>query len=169
MRAHALADGNGRAGLENLFDLWVHVDEQAAFLLDLVVPLLHNAVHPLLEWIVDQGVADVGHVATQQLLDLTRLQCQSLCDCWVVLRELEHVLRRQAFELWHIDVLDVLRLDDPPFAGADVLEVEDRHGRVAAQVDADLARQKPEDLVLTPVLSAELLSCDVVGHLYVKL
>ena len=169
MQAHALADGHGRAGLENLFDFWVHVDEQAALLLALVVPLLHDAVHPLLEWIADQGVADVGHVATQQLLDLTRVQWQSLCDLWVVLCELEHVLGRQALELWHIDVLDVLGLDDPPFAGPDVLEVKDGDGGVAAQVDADLARQKPEDLVLTPVLSAELLSCDVVGHLYFKL
>ena len=67
------------AGLERREDAWVHVDGEVLLRHDLVVPGLDGTVDPVPEWLANDGVDDVGQVASGQLLYLSRLDRQRQC------------------------------------------------------------------------------------------
>ena len=97
-------------GLEDLSDLWIHVDEHVLLGLDLVIALLHLRLDPESEWVPHDRIDDVGYELPGQLLDLL-LDREVLVHTRILLGEGLHILDRQALELRHIDVLDVCTLD----------------------------------------------------------
>ena len=101
----------GTRSVEDVSDSWVHRNEVVALMGNLVVANAHLLVHPSLEWLTNNGVDDVGEVATTQLGDLLARR-QSHLDLQVILGELKDALDGEALELGHINELDVVAGDD---------------------------------------------------------
>lgn len=112
-----------------------------------VVANAHLLVHPSLEWLTNNGVDDVGEVATTQLGDLLA-GGQNHLDLLVVLGELEDALDGEALELGHINVLDVVAVDDGLDAHSKVSEVPNRHSLKAWDVCFDLGGEEAIDFYI---------------------
>ena len=124
-------------GLEDLGDLWIHVDEHVLFRLDLVIALLHLRLDPESEWVPHYRIDDVGYELPGQLLDLL-LDREVLVHTRILLGEGLHILDRQALELRDIDVLDVSTLDALLRPRLDISEMPDGDVLEGRQVHIDL-------------------------------
>ena len=98
------------ARLEDLGDLWIHVDHHVLLGLELLVARVHPGLHPLGEDVARDGVDHVCYVLPGQLLELL-VNRKVAGYLMMVTGERLHVLDRQAFELRHVDVLRLVALD----------------------------------------------------------
>ena len=101
---------DGLARLEDLGDFWIHIDHHVLFGLDLVVALPHLRLHPLGEWVANDGIDDIGDVLPRKLLHLP-FDGKITSHLRICTGKGLHILNRQALELWHIDVLSLVALD----------------------------------------------------------
>ena len=123
--------------MEDLGNLRVHRDHVVALYGNLLVPLVHLVVDPVLELLAHDGVDHVRKVGPAQLGDLLAgRQCSFHIS--VVLGELEDVLDGQPLELRDVDDLHVVAVDDALHAHGQVSQVPDGDGLVGGQVRAHL-------------------------------
>ena len=124
-------------GLEDLGDLWIHVDEHVLFRFDLVIALFHLRLDPESEWVPHYRKDHVSCELPGQLLDLL-LDREILVHTRILLGEGLHILDRQALELRDIDVLDVRTLDALLRPRLDISEMPDGDVFEGRQVHVDL-------------------------------
>jgi hypothetical protein len=101
-------------------------------------------MHPLLEWLADDGVDDVGEVATAELRDLfARGEC--ILHVNSVGSKLKDLLDCEALKLGHSDDFHIIALDDRLNTHRQVPQVPDGDCLVAWQVRPDFTTQESVD------------------------
>ena len=56
--------------LENPSYFWIHLYIKVAFLSSLFMPSLNSRIDPIIKWLANQGVNDIGYILAWQLLKL---------------------------------------------------------------------------------------------------
>ena len=142
---------------EYLCNVMIHRD-WVFLLAPLIMSFVHLHVHPLLEWIANDRIYDIGNIGSRQLLYLSLHYRQALEGPLVVGSEFQHGLYFQALEVRNVDVLYISLHDLPSFSSHDVSHVEDGHRLVAAQVGCTGMSEEPIHLALALVLGCECCS-----------
>ena len=88
--------------LEGLGDLWVHVDQEVVLVLELLVPRIDVAVHPVLERLSTNCVAHVCQPLAGQQVDLPHVR-EVLHENRDLLGRLQHALDRDVLVLGAVD------------------------------------------------------------------
>ena len=126
-------------------DLGVHLDHVVALLGHPLVAGVDLVRDPVLEPLPHDRVDHVRQVCSAELGDLLRRR-KSILHILVAAGEVEDVLDREAFELGHVDDLDVVAGDDRLDPHGQVPQVEDGDGFVAGQVGPHLGGEESVDL-----------------------
>ena len=111
---------NCLTGFEHLIDVGVHLDEEVLLGLYLFIPLHHFSINPVLKWMADKGVNDIGNILPMKLLDLFWLIWESPGDLWIALGELQHLFHLQLIKLGNVNMLGVLAQYFGPFTCSNI-------------------------------------------------
>ena len=117
--------GHGGAGFERGGHFWVDRDVEAAFDLQLVVPLFDLLLDPAGEGVAQDGVPDVGDPLLRELLHLDRLG-EVRPGLLVRVHELVQLLHRERLVLRDLEVLGIRRLDEFSLSGDQVLQLQQK-------------------------------------------
>ena len=93
--------------LEDLIDLWIHLDVEVSLLGHLLGALLQLLVHPVFEIVTDQGVNDVGNVPSVETIDLSRLLRQCLGHLRILFGPAQHISLSQPCEEGDVDMVNI--------------------------------------------------------------
>ena len=131
--------------MEDPSDAWIHGDHLISLLGHPLVAGVHLLRDPVLETLAHLGVDHVSKVRSAKLGDLLRRR-ECILHILVAAGEVEDVLDGKAFELGHIDDLDLVAGDDGLFGIGQVPEVPDGNGLIAGQIRPHLRGEEPVDL-----------------------
>ena len=114
----------------------VHLNDVVALDSNPLVADLDLLVHPVLESLAHDGVNNIGEVASTELADLfTWWQCQLHIS--IPSSELEDGVDGETLELWHVDELDSITVDDPLDPHGQVPQMPDSDGFITGEVSLD--------------------------------
>ena len=102
-------------------------------------------VHPVLESLAQDGVHHIGEVATTEFANLFTWRKGEL-DVPIPTSELEDGVDGEALELWHVDELHGITVDDPLDTHGQVPQMPDGDCFIAGEVGLDLGGEEPVDL-----------------------
>ena len=131
--------------MEDPSDAWIHGDHLIALLGHPLVTGVDLLRDPVLEPLAHLGVDHVGKVRSAELGDLLRRR-ERILHILVAAGEVEDVLDGKAFELGHVDDLDLVAGNDGLFGIGQVPEVPDCDCFIAGQVSPHLGGEEPVDL-----------------------
>ena len=131
--------------MEDGGDPGVHLDHVVALLGHPLVAGVDLVRDPVLKPLAQDGVDHVGQVRPAELGDLLRRR-ERIFHILVTAGEVEDVLDGKAFELGHVDDLDLVAGNDGLFGIGQVPEVPDCDCFIAGQVSPHLGGEEPVDL-----------------------
>lgn len=126
MKRRKVLTAYGLARVELVCYLFVHQDG-VHLVTSLCMPIVDSLLDPLLEGLADEGVDDVCHICSWQLLPFSQYHGKTLHHLRVDGGVAKQRIYRQAFEMRHRYHLDVRLLDSASFAGGQIGHVVDRH------------------------------------------
>ena len=88
----------------------VQLDDELLVICNLLVAILDNLMHPLLERLTHQCVGHIHDELTRQSRDVTIIR-QMVGNLRMFFAELKNRLDTQTFIMWHVEHLDVLRVN----------------------------------------------------------
>ena len=112
------------------------------------MPLIHPLINPCLERLSNDGIDDIGYIASRQLLTLSLDHRQDCHDILMLSGILQHCFECQALEVWDGDVLYICLLDPCSLSRYHVPHMENRHGLIAAEIEATIMCQESVNLSL---------------------
>ena len=75
-------------GFEHLINVGVHFDEEVLFGFNPFIPLNHFSFNPVLKWLANKGINNIGNVLPVKLLNLLWLIREGHSNLWIALSKL---------------------------------------------------------------------------------